>query len=104
MLNDNYLFYKQGIGVLNFLSKLRLRTPGLLKFDSDFKKILKNPKNLIRNKKYYKSGVESRNSERAFNYALGFADTRFFQGLYGFDLSRGIGSITLDNKISDLVT
>ena len=34
MLNDNYLCYKQGIGVLNFLSKLRLRTPGLLKFDS----------------------------------------------------------------------
>ena len=37
----------------------------------------------------YISGVESRNSERAFNYALGFVDTRFFQGLYGFDLSFG---------------
>ena len=41
---------------------------------------------------FIKSGVESRNSERAFNYALGFVDTRFFQGLYGFDLMRGIGS------------
>ena len=50
-----------------------------------------------------KSGVESRNSERAFNYALGFADTRFFQVLYGFYLRRGIGSSTLHNKISDLV-
>ena len=30
------------------------------------------------------SGVESRNSERAFNYALEFADKMFFQGLYIF--------------------
>ena len=28
------------------------------------------------------SGVESRNSERAFNYALGFAHKMFFQGHY----------------------
>ena len=40
----------------------------------------------------YNSGVESINSERASNYALGFADTRFFQGLHGFYLRRGIGS------------
>ena len=49
------------------------------------------------------SGVESRNSERAFNYALVFADTRFFQGLYGFYLRRGIGASTVHNKISYLV-
>ena len=49
------------------------------------------------------SGVENRNSERAYNYALGFADTRYFQGLYGFNLRRGIGPSTLHNKISDLV-
>ena len=50
------------------------------------------------------SGVESRNSERAYNYALGFADTSFFQGLHGFYLKRGIGPLTLHNNISDLVT
>ena len=50
-----------------------------------------------------KSGVESRNSERAFNYSLGFADKMFFQGLYGFDLRRGIGSSTSHNEISGLV-
>ena len=33
------------------------------------------------------SGVESRNSERAFNYALVFADKMFFQGLYVFYLT-----------------
>ena len=31
-----------------------------------------------------KSGVESRNSERAYNYALGFADKMFFQGPCAF--------------------
>ena len=30
------------------------------------------------------SGVESRNTERTFNCALGFADKMFFQGLYVF--------------------
>ena len=50
------------------------------------------------------SGVESRNSERAFNYALVFADQMFFQGFYTFYLKRGIGSSRSHNKISDLVT
>ena len=49
------------------------------------------------------SGIESRNSERTFNYALGFADKIFFQGLYVFHLRRGIGSLTFRNKMSDLV-
>ena len=40
------------------------------------------------------SGVESRNSERAFNCAFVFADTMFFQG-HRFT--------TLHNKIGDLV-
>ena len=53
--------------------------------------------------KMIKSGVESRNSERTFNYAIVFADKIFFQGVYVFYLRRGIGSLTLDNKISDLV-
>ena len=33
---------------------------------------------------YMISGVESRNSERAFNYALGLADKTFVQGPYVF--------------------
>ena len=50
------------------------------------------------------SAVDRRNSERAFNYALGFADKMFFQGLYVFYLRRGIGSLIVHNKISNLVT
>ena len=57
----------------------------------------------LRNELNIISGAESRNSERAFNYAQGFADTRFFQGLYGFYLGMDIGSLTFHNKISDLV-
>ena len=53
---------------------------------------------------YMITGVESRNSERAFNYALVFADKMIFQGPYVSYFRRGICSSTLDNKISDLVT
>ena len=44
-------------------------------FDNDYKN--------YKNQKYI-SGVESRNSKRAFNSALGFADKMFFQGPYAF--------------------
>ena len=53
--------------------------------------------------KVFKSGAESRNSERTFNCALRFADKMFFQGPYTFYLRRGICSSTFHNKISDLV-
>ena len=41
---------------------------------------------------FFKSGVESRNSKRAFNWVLGFADNVFCQGHFVLELRRDIGS------------